>query len=116
MAWNSQETFDSGAVVSTVSWITQRMNARKGTQSPWWLLFWSALVVLGLVLWARLSTGMLVEVRGVEPLSEKQSTQAATCLVTLLISPAMTPSDGLHRRPVPISLTRQSTRSAGPAP
>ena len=51
----------------------------------------------------RVRSLQLVEVRGVEPLSESHSIWAATCLARLLISPSCARTDPLTKRPVPES-------------
>jgi len=57
----------------------------------------------------------MVEVRGVEPLSAKQSTQAATCLVYHLISSCCTPADKLTSGLVPVNLSTRSIPPGYPA-
>ena len=51
----------------------------------------------------------MVEVRGVEPLSAKQSRQVATCLVYQLILFCCTLTDTLTSEPVSINLNIKST-------
>jgi len=57
----------------------------------------------------------MVEVRGIEPLSEEQSKQAATCLVCGLISLPLTPSDRLYGKPALIDLICRSVHLGKPA-
>ena len=58
---------------------------------------------------------IMVEAAGVEPASENDSKEITTCVVSLLFSPARTPTDKIPRGPVPedspITLERESSAS-----